>query len=107
MKALDALGLEGTLQTVDQGLVTLIEHTIEGRVAGAPSALVNLLEKFRQVTSSLTVDSVGLNIHEMEMVKQRRPIDAIRAIRQRKDIGLKEAKDLVDAYRAELMRVPQ
>jgi Ribosomal protein L7/L12 C-terminal domain len=42
--------------------------------------------------------NIELDADIIEMVKNGRKIDAIKLIRERRNLGLKESKDLVDAY---------
>lgn len=52
----------------------------------------------------MTEDLVGgLTFAERELVSLDKKIHAIKCIRQRRGIGLKEAKDMVDAYVASLV----
>lgn len=45
-------------------------------------------------------DSTYPSVQEIEYMKQGRTLDAIRSARQRSSFGLREAKDLVDMWRA-------
>jgi Ribosomal protein L7/L12 C-terminal domain len=42
--------------------------------------------------------NIELDTDIIEMVKNGRKIDAIKLIRERRNLGLKESKDLVDSY---------
>jgi large subunit ribosomal protein L7/L12 len=50
---------------------------------------------------SMTVQRGDLRAQVLELVRQRKKIDAIKLVREREDLGLKEAKDVVDAWELE------
>jgi ribosomal protein L7/L12 len=47
-------------------------------------------------------DKIVVSYEEAMMIKDRRPIEAIKSIRTRYSLGLKEAKDIIDAKRTEM-----
>lgn len=56
-------------------------------------------EKIVQLQSRIVVEANGLACDEMIACREGRKIDAIQLVRMRRDIGLKDAKDLVESYK--------
>ena len=50
------------------------------------------------------VDSTKLTLNEISLIKHGKIIDAIKEVRVRLQLGLKEAKELVDKWRSALAR---
>lgn len=61
---------------------------------------INLAQNMLSVYKSAGVNSTELTSDEKQLCKEGHPIRAIKSVRDRLNIGVKEAKDIVDAYRA-------
>lgn len=98
----------GTLQDVEN----ILWQMDNGEWAGQPKDLQQYVKKLttQEIESLLILLKIriekdseadiqyGLSKDEREMVKAGQIIQAIKAIRERTEIGLKEAKDLADGY---------
>ena len=47
-------------------------------------------------------NSIVVSYEEAMMIKDKKPIEAIKSIRTRYNLGLKEAKDIIDAKRTDM-----
>ena len=65
-------------------------------------SLEQRLEEARAFEVSVYVEKFPLNDDEKRLVRERKIIDAIKALRTRYNCGLKEGKRVVDAYKATL-----
>lgn len=105
------MNIEKASQSANNYMIRLLTAAAKGGDLGAARHLLAAMENMKAATESLRINVNAatqrwkLTQNEMDMIRVSSTfIDAIKAVRERTGLGLKDAKDLCDAYRDYLYR---